>query len=116
MNMSKKRAHVRVPTSVGVSISLTDGTRMVGEKISNISLGGVFIEMAEPLAFGSELELEFTLPDAPRSLRCHGFVVWTTRGQTNVGPGQEGIGVRLLGVGLREMRLLAEFVEKQLKS
>lgn len=78
-------------------------------------MGGVFIEMESPLPFGSELSLEFSLPVAPRVIRCQGFVVWSTKSSPERSPdGMEGIGVRLMGIGITEMRVLNEYVAETL--
>jgi uncharacterized protein (TIGR02266 family) len=104
-----------VSASIEVKLRSPDGTRVTSTRIQNISLGGVFIEMAEPLPFGADVELEFTLPVEPRVICCMGFVVWSTRDAPERGRGSTGIGVRLIDIRVREMRLLNEFIERQLE-
>ena len=72
--------------------------------------------MNDPLPFGTDIDLEFTLPVDPRIIRCKGFVVWSTKTSPERGLGRQGIGVRLMDIGVREMRLLNEYIEQQLKS
>jgi uncharacterized protein (TIGR02266 family) len=110
-----RRANQRVPVSLNVKLRLPDGHTTSTELISNISLGGVFIEMQEPLAFGVEVVLEFSLPSPSRTIRCKGFVVWSTRSHPDRAPGKQGVGIRLTDIGIADMRVLNEFIASQLK-
>ncbi len=114
MTGASRREHKRVSTRISVSVRAPDGRTISAEEIANISLGGVFIEMREPLPFGTDVDLEFNLPAEARTIRCKGFVVWSTTTSPERGGGREGIGVRLMDIGVREMRLLNEFIERRL--
>ncbi len=111
---SSRREHKRVTTRITAKVRSPDGTRSSTEEIRNISLGGVFIVMDDPLAFGTDIDLEFNLPINPRVIRCKGFVVWSTKTSPDRGAGLRGIGVRLMDIGVREMRLLNQFIESEL--
>jgi uncharacterized protein (TIGR02266 family) len=111
---SERRSNSRVDVDLSVKLKLPDGRTTSTEVIRNISLGGIFIAMGDPLAFGAEVALEFTLPVAPRTIRCKGFVVWSTRTHPDKVPGLTGIGVRLLDIGITDMRVLNEFIAAQL--
>jgi uncharacterized protein (TIGR02266 family) len=113
---SSRREHTRVEATIEVKLRSADGRRASAEEIRNISLGGVFIAMADPLAFGTDVELEFNLPVDPRVIRCKGFVVWSTKDSPERGGGAQGIGVRLMDIGVREMRVLNDFIERRLKA
>jgi len=101
---------------MGVRLRQSDGTRVASERIHNVSLGGIFVEMAQPLPFGSEVDVQLTLPQTSWPLRCTGFVVRASMSSGHNDAERPGVGMRLMGVGLREMRLLAEFVEARLKT
>jgi Tfp pilus assembly protein PilZ len=111
---NERRSNSRVAVELSVKLRLPDGTTSTSDTIGNVSLGGVFIEMPQPLAFGAELGLEFTLPVAPRMIRCRGFVVWSSKTHPERCPGQSGIGVRLMDIGIPEMRILNEFIAGRL--
>jgi uncharacterized protein (TIGR02266 family) len=115
VNTASRREHKRVDASITVKVKSPDGRRATTEQIRNISLGGVFVQMDDPFAFGTDIELEFTLPVDPRVISCRGFVVWSTKSSPERGGGLPGIGVRLMDIGVRDMRLLNEFIEEQLK-
>jgi uncharacterized protein (TIGR02266 family) len=113
MGVSERRSNSRVQVAISVKVRVADGPSVESRTIRNISLGGVFIQMDEPLPFGAEAALEFNLPGAPRVLRCRGFVVWSTK--TN--PERSavpGVGVRLMDIGITDMRILNEFIAAEL--
>jgi uncharacterized protein (TIGR02266 family) len=70
------RAHPRATLAVKVRCSTTDGQDF--ESLTGgIGGGGLFIESSSPLALGSELSLEFALPDRPlEKLKAKAKVVW----------------------------------------
>lgn len=62
----------------------------------DISKGGLFVQTDAPLALGTYLEFQVTLPDAPRAVRLHGQVVWVTRREDAHGDQVCGMGIHLL--------------------
>ncbi|MEL6340012.1 MAG: PilZ domain-containing protein [Myxococcota bacterium] len=103
-----QRGHDRVDANIGVTLTLPDGSTRALDRLKNISLGGLFVEMDEPLPFGSEVGLEFVLPSAARPVRCRGLVV---RRQTAT---PTGVGLRLLEIDPSDMRMVTDFVETHL--
>ena len=87
---------------------------MRAERIANVSLGGVFVEMADPPGFGTELSLEFKLTQERAPVRCRGFVVWTTKGKENLDDARRGIGVRLTDLSMADMKGLQAFIDERL--
>lgn len=102
------------PKLRSVKLRLTDGTELTERHVWNTSLGGVFVEMRDPLPFGTELNIEFILPREGQSIRCEGFVVWSTQTSPQNAPGKQGVGIRLINIGIKEMRQLAEAVARSL--
>ncbi|MEK7704966.1 MAG: PilZ domain-containing protein [Myxococcota bacterium] len=110
----KRRTQTRAYAGISAQIIGPDGRRTSTERIANISLGGLFVEMDEPLPFGADVSIEFTLPVTPGLIRCKGFVVWSSKEQDTSSGRPPGIGVRLIDIGMREMRLVADYVEGRL--
>ena len=110
---TQRRAHPRVQTRIEAKLKLPDGRTQVTGQILNISLGGVFIEMADPAGFGTELDLEFSLPDAV--MRCKGLVVWSTKTSPQRAGGRPGVGVRLMKIGVADMRKLEAYIAARLE-
>lgn len=113
MESKIKRAHPRVATRIEARVKLPDGRTLVTGHILNLSLGGVFIEMENPVGFGHEFELEFALPDA--TIRCRGLVVWSTKTAPQRAVGHSGVGVRLMKIGVGEMRQLETYISTRLE-
>lgn len=94
---------------MGVTLTLPDGSQRRFDRLRNISLGGVFVEMDEPLAFGLEVALEFLLPRGRQPVRCKGLVV-----RRQVGGDAPGVGLKLLEIDPGDMRRVADFLEANL--
>ncbi|MEM6531238.1 MAG: PilZ domain-containing protein [Myxococcota bacterium] len=103
-----QRGHGRAETDVSVTLTLPNGVTQRVDRLRNISLGGLFIEMDELLPFGSEVDLEFQLPTGGRSVHCRGLVV---RRQTTK---PTGVGLRLLEIEPSDLRLVADYLERHL--
>ena len=98
-----------------VKVRLPTGSRRTEKDVWNVSLGGVFVEMVDPPSFGSELGLEFVMARETDNIVCEGFVVWSTTTSPDKAPGKTGAAVRLVNIGIREMRLLAEAIGRELE-
>lgn len=96
-----------------VTLRLGSGQRTSVKEVWNTSLGGVFMEMPEPLHFGAELGLEFKLV-THQTLKCNGFVVWSTNDKADRAKGKKGAAVRLTDIDITQMRQLAAAVGRNL--
>lgn len=65
-----KRAHIRVPTRLRVVY--THGSVRVEARSRDLSLGGMFVEGVRAPPFGTELDVELSLPALarPAVIRC----------------------------------------------
>jgi uncharacterized protein (TIGR02266 family) len=71
------RAHPRAPLAIKVHCSTPDGKHF-DSLTGGIGGGGLFIESSTPLAPGTELKVEFALPDRPgQKFVTHAKVAWT---------------------------------------
>ena len=68
---------------------------------TDISLGGMFIETAEPAAFGAEVVIHVHVPGQPSAFALPAVVRW-------VRPGGMGVQFRMLGA--RETHTITELV------
>lgn len=109
---ANKREHPRVSTRIEAKLKLPDGRTHTTGQILNLSLGGIFIEMEQPLGFGSEVDIEFALPKT--TIRCKGLVVWSTKTAPERAVGRSGMGLRLMQIGVSQMRELAEYIQERL--
>lgn len=104
-----QRGYGRVEADVRVTLTLPNGSTRRVDRLRNISLGGVFVEMDEPLDFGLEVGLEFLLPQGRMPVRCKGLVV-----RRQLKGEKPGVGLRLLEIDPGDMRRVADFLEANL--
>jgi uncharacterized protein (TIGR02266 family) len=86
---------------------VAEGRRQVGHS-RNISLGGMFVETAEPLAVQTTIQVRFRVPTQPEPIDVTGEVRWVERG----GSGQPaGMGIRFHGLRARDVWALNRFFQ-----
>jgi uncharacterized protein (TIGR02266 family) len=69
----ERRRHPRRPVSVQVKYRSLD--TFFYDYAINVSHGGIFIKTRRPLGRGAEVEIEFEIPEGPRSFKTRGKVV-----------------------------------------
>jgi type IV pilus assembly protein PilZ len=104
------RAHPRAPLAVKVHCRTADGKQFDG-LTGGIGGGGLFIESSSPLMLGTELSLEFALPDRPwEKLKAKAKVAWVrTRPERYLL--FPGMGVQFVDIDKKAQDLLVELVE-----
>jgi type IV pilus assembly protein PilZ len=71
------RTHARAPLAVKVKYTTPEG-KQFDSLTGGIGGGGLFIESSQPLAPGTELSVEFSLPDRPwEKHKAKAKVAWT---------------------------------------
>jgi len=104
------RAYPRAPLAVKVQCATPDGKKFES-LTSGIGGGGLFIESSSPLALGTELSLEFALPDRPlEKLRAKAKVAWVRHKPERylLFP---GMGVQFVDIDSKAQDLLVGLVE-----
>jgi type IV pilus assembly protein PilZ len=89
----------------------TPGAQPLESRATGIGGGGLFIESASPLPVGTDLELEFTLPErSTQWLRARGTVVWVCpkADQYTFSP---GMGIRFTKISDEARGLVLALVE-----
>ena len=84
----KRREHVRIPVRPmysSVTASCGSSVGMLGH-VYDISIGGVRIELDEPLSPGQSVTLLLDLPGTHAAVHVAASVVWCNDGQDDPGP------------------------------
>ena len=77
MRFAHARSHPRAPLAMKIRYTTPEG-RQFDSLTGGIGAGGLFIESSTPLAPGTELSVEFALPDRPwEKLKATAKVAWT---------------------------------------
>jgi uncharacterized protein (TIGR02266 family) len=104
------RAHPRAPLAVKVRYTTPEG-KQFDSLTGGIGGGGLFIESSSPLALGTELTVEFALPDRPwEKLRAKAKVAWT-RTKPERYLLFPGMGVQFMEIDQKAQALLVDLVD-----
>ncbi len=111
--MSDQREHPRAEIQLEVNCKNLDVFSK--HNILNISQGGVFIQTDSPFSLGTEVDLEFTLPDQKGTIKTKGLVVWK-HGQTksSISSYEPGMGIKFKEISPQDLTLITSCVEELL--
>ena len=106
-----RRKSLRAPLYIDASFRLACGTLNRG-KIINLSTGGVFIKVDEPVGSKKRVIVRFSLPSIPEPMELEGEVVWSRCylkpkpefGVVNV------VGVKFVNIREKHRRLIKSYV------
>ncbi len=103
------RSGPRVDTVVKVDYRTTEA--FFTDFAENMSEGGMFISSVQPLPVGTELIIEFLLPEVNRTLKVRAKVVWS-RERTTTHDKRRGMGVKFERISKADKEMIAEVVRK----
>jgi type IV pilus assembly protein PilZ len=104
------RSHPRAPLAVKVRYTTPEG-RQFDSLTGGIGAGGLFIESSAPLAPGTELSVEFSLPDRPwEKHKAKAKVAWT-RNKPERHLLFPGMGVQFTNIDEKVRKELVELVD-----
>jgi len=103
------RAQLRVTvTTTGASFTFTEFSYDVSE-------GGVFVETNSPLAPGTSLELEFTLPEVSEPIKANGRSIRAVTPDKAPKGRTPGMGIQFLGISPEDTGKIRDYIEKTAK-
>jgi type IV pilus assembly protein PilZ len=94
------RRYQRAPLDVLVEFATKASDARHPGRSKDISLGGMFIHVEQPLPFGAELVVHLTLPGQKAAFALPGVVRWSRPG--------EGMGIQFGMLGARETYAITE--------
>lgn len=100
----------RFRVSIPVDCSTQD--MFLGNRITNISRGGLFLESHKPLPLHSEVEMTFILPELRTAIEAKGRVMWTfdmKKGTMHIVPGS---GIRFTEISHEHRSILETYLER----
>ena len=104
------RSHPRAPLAVKIRYTTPEG-RQFDSLTGGIGAGGLFIESSTPLAPGTELSVEFSLPDRPwEKHQVKAKVAWT-RNKPERHLLFPGMGVQFTNIDEKVRKELVELVD-----
>jgi uncharacterized protein (TIGR02266 family) len=82
---------------------------LLGSRITNISISGVFIRTNKPLPEKSELAIGFRLPGGRTDIKTQAVVRWRSSGRG------AGMGLEFLSISKKDQKLIETYVRAFLK-
>lgn len=101
-----KRKDVRVPIRLKVNFEISN-RHYLFEYSSNLSQSGIFIHTMEPLQPGTEVAIQFSLPD-DFEISTRGEVIWVNTEEDE----EPGMGVRFVGLSDQAREKILAAVKK----
>ena len=111
LNCDELRSFLRVPTEIGVSVTLEDSPAQFAAKLLNISSGGALMESGSmpEVEYGERIKVQITEDPA---IAVQGEIIHFSDGKTSTDP---RFGVRFMDVDDNSVRALTWFVWKRVK-
>lgn len=101
--MEEKRQHRREPVKIAATCQAIGSDTAWHGRVTDISMGGMFVEASEVPPFGTLLNITARLPGQSTDVVFPGTVRWVKSG---------GFGVQFGLLGARETHALTEFLRK----
>jgi uncharacterized protein (TIGR02266 family) len=108
---SERRQQPRLPVDVDVTVQTAE--EVMNHPAVNISTGGMYLEIDQPLPENTNLQLRFTLPDSGRLITLEGKVIWSREA------GREdryATGIRFTGVDEGDLDTIRKYSDKLLQA
>lgn len=99
--MDEKRVHPRITIQLDVICEIADRAPVVG-RTKDLSVGGMFVQASETLAFNTQITIATKLPNLGE-VRLPAVVRWNT---------PEGFGVQFGLLGARETHALSNMMRQ----
>lgn len=103
-----RRVHPR--KSCKFKVRLAGAKELREHYISNLGIGGVFVETLYPLRIGSPVELDLMVGNDPVPLRIRGEVVWVRPWEKGTEP---GMGVRFVELPAQTLDRLKQLLSSE---
>lgn len=105
--------YFRVPTG-SLPVDYPGREILLGSRITNLSVTGVFVSTQKPLPEGSELSISFRLPNNGVEIKADAVVRWRrTREQAKRAGLEEtsGMGLEFVRISKRDQKAVEKFVK-----
>jgi len=106
----EKRKHPRFPVQIRIQYRAAD--QFFTDYIQNLSLGGIFVETAEPLPVNTLLKVQFSLPSMDVPVVADGLVVHSVQAGRKKNPAVSGMGIRFSDLDRKSKKALDVYLKK----
>lgn len=107
------RQALRVDTRLHIRYGV-DPERLLSDMVLNLGERGLFIVTSDLMPEGSQMFLEFTLPDSNKTIRCRGAVSWLNMPGRLARPTlPAGMGVAFVDLQVDDLSTIREFIKQE---
>ena len=107
-----RREYERVSIRVGIEVKSASVEEFVDRHILDVSKGGLFLELDEPLAPGTKIEFRLKIGDEDL-ISGLGRVAWARGPDPSEGHRPPGVGVEFIELAGSSRRVVDAFVDRQ---
>ena len=101
--MLEKRKHVRQSVDLEATVTVEGSSEVTG-RVRDLSIGGMYFECEDKIAFGSKVEVAIAFPPPSGTLSLPAVVRWTS---------EDGVGLQFGLMGARETHAIAQALRKR---
>jgi type IV pilus assembly protein PilZ len=98
------RQYQRAPVDIAVEFEAKGSPKRLSGRAKDLSIGGMYVQTATPLPFGSEVVVHLTLPGQKAPMSLPAVVRWSRA--------PEGMGLQFGLLGARETHAITELSTK----
>jgi uncharacterized protein (TIGR02266 family) len=81
-------------------------------KLTNLSIGGAFIQHPQPASVGTELTIKFVLPNQPAPIQARAKVAWTYIQPGQRIPNGTGMGIQFTNIDAQDENKIKQYVHE----
>ena len=97
--------------AVHVKVAYGSGDELLSDYTVNLNTGGLFISSSRILPVNTELNVEFSLPNAGLSVGCRARVAWVNDAENPLKRDlPAGMGLEFLELGVTEINIIEEYI------
>ena len=108
--LSERRKHPRFPVRIRIEYRAAD--QFFTDYIQNLSLGGIFVETAEPLPVNTVLKVQFSLPSMRKPIVADGIVVHASQVGRKRDLAAGGMGIRFSDLDQRSKQAVETYLAR----
>jgi uncharacterized protein (TIGR02266 family) len=104
--------YFRVPSN-GIAVDYPGREILLGSRITNLSINGVFINTRSPFAKGIPVQISFRLPGVERAINAACMVRWSTASNPAERPADydlDGMGLEFTDISRRDRKAIMEYI------
>lgn len=106
-----RREHARLP--ITLEVNYRTEMEFLNASTKDISSGGMFIHTMYPLPEGTELNVQFSIPEVPMNFSVMGKIVWAATIEETENAVESGMGIEFLNLDPKKSKMLEDYIKEK---